>query len=301
MERDELEAFLILAEELHFGRTADRMRLSRSRISQLVQRMERLVGAPLFVRTSRRVGLTAVGRQLHADLAPLHRAMEDAVDRARATARGIDAVLHVGFSTPLAGEIVLATAEALRGTHPGLAVEICEVPLTDPYGPLRKGEYDVQFTELPVREVDLGQGPALLRDGRALAVAAGHPLAARSAVTLEDLADIPLLTVAGELPDHLAEHHAPRHTPAGRPILRGPAVTNMQEALMLVAAGRGGLLSAAHTADYHARPGVRFVPFQDAEPVGYGLVWRAEEATPAMRAFAAAAAKVARGHVRTAA
>lgn len=79
MERDEIECFLLLAEELHFGRTADRMRLFRARVSQLVQRLERRVGAPLFVRTSRRVALTSLGRQLRSDLEPHHRAMEAAL------------------------------------------------------------------------------------------------------------------------------------------------------------------------------------------------------------------------------
>lgn len=294
MERDELEAFLTLAEELHFGRTAERMRLSRSRVSQLVQRLERHIGAPLFARTSRRVGLTAVGRQLRADLEPLHRAMGEAVDRARATARGVTSVLHVGFTTPLTGEIALAAAEALRAGYPELAVEICEVPIADPYGSLRNGEFDVQIGELPVREDDLGHGPTLLREGRTLAIASNHPLATRGAVAFEDLADLSLLTIAGELPDHLQELYAPATTPAGRPIARGPSVTNMQEALVLVAAGRGALLSPAHAAMYHARPGVTYMPFLDATPVDYALVWRTDETTEALRLFARAAGEAAR-------
>ncbi|MEU0742212.1 LysR family transcriptional regulator [Streptomyces sp. NPDC006134] len=298
MERDELECFLLLAEELHFGRTADRMRLSRARVSQLVRRLERRVGAPLFTRTSRRVALTSLGRQLRADLEPHHRAIEAALERASATARGIDTVLHVGFSNPLTGEIVLKATEALRASHPGLAVEICEVPLADPYGQLRKGEFDVQITELPVREEDLGEGPTLLAEERVLAIGSAHPLAARESVSLEDLADVPLLTIAGQVPDHWLEHHVPARTPSGRPIPRGPGVTNMQEALMLVAGGRGALLAPAHTATYYARPGVAYIPFADAEPTGYGLVWRAGHATGAVRTFARIAREVAKDVVR---
>jgi DNA-binding transcriptional LysR family regulator len=270
------------------------MRLSRSRVSQLVRRLERHVGAPLFVRTSRRVGLTPVGRQLRDDLGPLHRAMEAAVERARATARGIETVLHVGFSTPPTGEIVLRAAERLRTSRPKLAVEICEVPLADPYGQLREGEFDAQVTELPVLEADLGHGPVLLREGRVLAVASGHPLAARGAVAFEDLAGPPLLTIAGELPEHLLELRAPARTPGGRAIGRGPAITNTQEALMMVAAGRGALLVPAHAATYHARPGVAYMPFLDAEPVDYGLVWRAGDTPEALRLFARAVHDAAR-------
>ncbi|MFG3015324.1 LysR family transcriptional regulator [Streptomyces cinerochromogenes] len=294
MERDELECFLLLAEELHFGRTAERMRLSRARVSQLVQRLERRVGAPLFIRTSRRVALSSLGRQLRADLEPHHRAIEAALERAAATARGVDTVLHVGFSNPLTGEIVMKTTEVLRVSHPGLAVEICEVPLADPYGQLRKGDFDLQIAELPVRESDLDEGPRLLAEERVLAIGSVHPLAARDSVSLEDLADVPLLTIAGDVPDYWLEHHAPARTPSGRPIARGPGMTNMQEALMLVAAGQGALLAPAHTALYHARPGVAYVPFADAEPTGYGLMWRAGHTTGAVQAFAGAAREVAR-------
>lgn len=294
MPQDELECFLILAEELHFGRTADRMRLSRSRVSQLVQRMERRVGAPLFARTSRRVELTALGRRLHDDLAPLHRAMGEAVARARAAARGVEGVLHVGFATPLVGDIALRTAEELRLRHPELAVEVCEIPLVDPYGQLRKGEFDVQLIEFPVREADVEHGPTLVEDRRALAIASGHPLAARESVTLADLERVPLLAVAGDGPAAHPAHGLPAGPAGPAGAGRGQRVTNMQEALMLVAAGRGALLAAAHTALYYARPGVTYVPFHDAEPIGYGLAWRAGEATEAVRAFARAALRVAR-------
>lgn len=300
MERDELECFLLLAEELHFGRTAERMRLSRARVSQLIQRTERRVGAPLFVRTSRRVALTALGRQLRADLEPHRRAIDAAVARAVATARGIDGVLHVGFANPLAGEIVMKATEALRVSHPGLAVELCEMPLGDPYGPLRKGEFDVQLTDFPVREEDLGGGPALLAEERVLAVASAHPLAARDSVSPEDLADVPLLTIDGEVPDYRLEHHVPSRTPSGRPIGRGPGVTNMQEALMLVAGGKGAFLTPAHTGTYFTRPGVAYVPFVDADPVGYGLVWRAGDGTGAVATFARTAREVARDVARAA-
>ncbi|WP_205327333.1 LysR family transcriptional regulator [Glycomyces sp. YM15] len=88
MERDELECFLILAEELHFGRTAVRMRLSRARVSQLVQRLERRLGAPLFERTSRNVRLTELGAGFREEVEPHHRAIERALARTAAASVG---------------------------------------------------------------------------------------------------------------------------------------------------------------------------------------------------------------------
>ncbi|MFE3795000.1 LysR family transcriptional regulator [Nocardia tengchongensis] len=66
IERYEVETLLTLAEELHFGRTAERLRVSTARVSQTVSKLERRVGVPLFRRTSRRVELTSAGRQFTA-------------------------------------------------------------------------------------------------------------------------------------------------------------------------------------------------------------------------------------------
>ncbi|WP_318202332.1 LysR family transcriptional regulator [Streptomyces sp. SCL15-4] len=294
MDHNELACFLVLAEELHFGRTADRLRLSRARVSQLVQRLERRVGAPLFTRTSRRVALTDLGSGLRAELEPHYRGIQDALAHAVAAARAATAVLHVGFSTPLAGEIALKTAERLRAARPGLTVEVCEVPFGDPYGLLRRGDFDVQLTDFPARDTDLRQGPVLLTEGRVLAVAAGHPLAGRDAVTPEDLAGVALLDVEGDVPEHWRRHRTPDRTPGGRPIGRGPSVTSFQEALTLVAGGRGALLTAAHTAVYHGRPGVSYVPVVGEEPLRYGVMWRAGDTNGTVRLFAALAHEAAR-------
>ncbi|MFG3254173.1 LysR family transcriptional regulator [Streptomyces sp. NPDC048172] len=294
MEREEVECLLILAEELHFGRTAERMRLSRARVSQLVQRLERRVGAPLFVRTSRRVVLTALGAALREELEPHHRAIDAALARAAASARAVEGTLNVGFSGPLAGEAVMRTADALGARHPGVEVHVCEVPFADPYSALRAGTYDVQLVELPIgrNESDLVSGPGLFTEGRVLAVGRSHPLAARSVASLEDLADVPLLTVDADLPAACRTVLAPDRTPSGRPVPPGPAVSNAQEALVFVAAGKGAWLTAAHAATYHPWPGVTYVPLADADPLTYGLVWRETHHTPTVRAFAHAAREV---------
>ncbi|MGX1806713.1 LysR family transcriptional regulator [Nocardia sp. NPDC055321] len=70
LERPELEAFLTLTEELHFGRTADRMHVSTGRVSQIIRKLERRVGAPLFERNSRGVALTPLGLRMHEEVLP---------------------------------------------------------------------------------------------------------------------------------------------------------------------------------------------------------------------------------------
>jgi DNA-binding transcriptional LysR family regulator len=62
VEHRDIEIFLTLAEELHFGRTAERLRVSPARITQAIKKQERQIGAVLFERTNRTIRLTPLGR-----------------------------------------------------------------------------------------------------------------------------------------------------------------------------------------------------------------------------------------------
>ncbi|GAA2402440.1 LysR family transcriptional regulator [Streptomyces glaucosporus] len=284
-ERHELEAFLVLAEELHFGRTAERLRLSQARVSQTIKKLERRIGAPLFERTSRRVALTPLGARLRDDLEPLHRGMTRAMARAIAAARGVDGVLHVGFLGVGAGELTPRILGAFRTRHPACEIRMRETHFADPLGPLRSGEVDVLITRLPVEEPDLTVGPVVLSEPRVLAVPAGHPFARRSRVSLEDLSRVTVFGVTGPAPDYWWDFHVPRFTPSGRPIPRGQDVATFQELLALIAAGQGASPVAASVDRYHARPDIAFVPIDDAPRTDVAVVWRTAGVTARTRAF----------------
>ncbi|MEU3554400.1 LysR family transcriptional regulator [Streptomyces fragilis] len=285
MERQEIEIFLTLAEELHFGRTAERVGVSQSRVSRTVARLERRIGARLFDRTSRQVAVTPIGEQLRADLAPAWRAVEEAVTRAMAAGRGITGSLRIGFSGAFTGHLLHSVAEAFGRRHPGVDVQIRQVQISDPFGPLRAGEVEVQITEPPMTEPDLTLGPVLVSQPRMLLMSSAHPFARREAVSLEDLAEATLLTVGGSAPRHWLDYHFPRLTPSGRPIPHGQAMTHWEDALSLVLAGKGVTPVAAAGAHYYSRPGLVFRPFTDAPGIDYAFVWPTGRETARLRAF----------------
>ncbi|WP_308283298.1 LysR family transcriptional regulator [Pseudonocardia nigra] len=97
LEIRELECFLVLADELHFGRTGERLFVSQSRVSQLVRSLERRVGARLVERTSRRVRLTPLGEEFRAALRPAYDALRATVDDVRTAARTVAGRLRIGF------------------------------------------------------------------------------------------------------------------------------------------------------------------------------------------------------------
>ena len=90
MEIRDVEIFLTLAAELHFGRTAERLHVSQARISQAVNQQERRIGGALFDRSNRRqIRLTPLGRQLRDDLRPVYDGLRASLERAQLAAQGI--------------------------------------------------------------------------------------------------------------------------------------------------------------------------------------------------------------------
>ncbi|MEU5216733.1 LysR family transcriptional regulator [Streptomyces sp. NPDC020807] len=285
LERYELEAFLTLAEELHFGRTAERLGVSTGRVSQTVKKLERRVGTPLFVRTSRSVRLTPVGQRLYEDLLPAYRQLREAVTRATEAGRGLHGTLRTGFGPAWGGDLLTAAADTLLARYPGCEVTVREVPLDGGFGLLADGTLDVQFVAFPVREPELTAGPVVVTAERMMLLPANHPLATRPSLSLDDLAGLPMILPEGANPRYWIDHHYPRRTPSGAAVGRGPTAATWQEVLAHVSAGRGVAPGAALGASYHPRPGIAYVPVHDAPPVEYGLAWRTASDSALLRAF----------------
>lgn len=289
LELYEMEAFLTLAEELHFGRTAERTHVTTARVSQTIRKLERRVGAPLFDRTSRRVSLTPIGQRLYDDLRPARELIESGLERATLAARGISGTLHVGFVGAPGGQLLAEAGTALRDRQEDFDLAIHEVQLVDAAPELLGGQVEVLLTCYPPRVDELVTGPALVREAQVLAVPSGHAYAAQETVAREDVeAAVELRT-----PDALAGRAAHRRSSPARPSVGpGPAVESLQEALTLVGAGVGVLPIGAHARRYHPRPDVVYVPFRDAPPVTWHLVWRAGRVTARVRAFTEAVGDV---------
>ncbi|MEU0588821.1 LysR family transcriptional regulator [Streptomyces sp. NPDC006132] len=278
LELRELECFLVLAEELHFGRTGERLYVSQSRVSQLVSALERRVGGRLVHRTSRRVALTPLGERFVQRLRPAYGGLREAVDDARAAARGVEGALRIGFQgTADAG--LAAAVRAFRSAHPECATDLVEIPLADPFGGVRDGAVDAAVVLLPVREPDLVLGPVFSRRPQTVAVARDHPFASREAVSAAEVAETPLVTAGPPAPAYWRTAHAPSAVP-------GPAVSTLQEGLTQVAAGRAGMLLCRPTASYHRREDVAFVPVEGVPESALGLVWHRDGESAAVRAFA---------------
>ena len=285
VERQEIETFLALCEELHFGRTAVRLRISPARVTQLIQKTERRIGAPLFERTTRGVLLTDLGRQLQQDLLPAHRAVEAAVRLAVQAAKGVSGELRLGFLGGANGRNLIDLARIFEARHPEATTRLqLETEVGNHLQPLRDDRIDVLATLLPVKEPDLVVGPVVLRESMVMAVHEDHAIARRGRASLEDLADEPVVLSSGN--DYWVEHFVPRHTPSGRPVERTHTVDSLQAGIALIASGQGIGPVVAQFAQYNEQPEIVYVPLDEGPVIESALVWSAARESELIRAFA---------------
>ncbi|WP_405645399.1 LysR family transcriptional regulator [Streptomyces uncialis] len=298
LERLELQVFLTLAEELHFGRTAERLHVTTGRVSQILKKLEGRVGTLLFDRSSRTVELTEIGRQLRDDLQSGYEQIETGLARASQAARGSGSSLRVGFVGALAGQVMHRAAQRFTDDELGAPVTIREVQVVDALARLRGGHLDVLVISLPLSAPDITVGPVLFSEARMLAVPAGHPLATRASVTMEDLVGIVVLRPTDTTPGAWPADRHPRRTPSGSTIVGGPRVDTFQEALQQAGAGAGAVIVGAQVLRFYSRPDVVYVPFSDAPPIEWAATWLKTNDVPRNRSFARIAQEIGSGFLQ---
>ncbi|MBT2447767.1 LysR family transcriptional regulator [Streptomyces sp. ISL-43] len=284
MELRDIEIFLVLAEELHFGRTAQRLHVSQARVSQAIKKQERRIGAELFIRTSRTVFLTEVGRQFRDDLQPVYAGLHESLERAQLAARGITAQLRVSLM-PFNVVDLHPYWKAFRARYPQWGLQIRQATFNHVFSQLRSGAMDVMVVWLPVEEPDLTVGPPLCTDSRILAVAADHRFAGRDSVPVELLAEFPHATALG-LPDYWEDSYLPFHTPRGRPIERIAVADNADELIGMVSMGEIIHTFPGHVTRYWGMSNIRWLPIPDMGTMTFALVWRTEVENDLIRALA---------------
>jgi DNA-binding transcriptional LysR family regulator len=295
VELREIRLFLVLADELHFGRTAERCRVTQSRVSQSLRELERKLGVDLVRRTSRRVELTSAGERFRDDAGAALATLERALDATERSGRSVREPVRLGvMAAAVVGPEVRAIIEAHERTNLDSPVELVGLPFRDRFGPLRRGEIDVMVASLPVDLPGIVTGRVLSRHPRMLAVGRTHPLAARPTVSVEDLADHAVAELDLVAPRGLVESMVPTTTPTGRPIPRVPLRADEASTLILaVASGKVVHPVTSAFAATYAHPDVTYVRIHDLPPSRSVLAWRTRDRHRGLRAFLRAAEEVA--------
>ena len=291
VELRQIRTFLTLADELHYGRTAARLGVTPSRVSQSIQSLEALVGGKLFERTSRRVELTPLGAALRDGVAPAYALLESAFGEARERAAGVSGTVRIGmYSRAAGGPHLLDVVRAFQERHPSCRVEFVDTGFArDQLDWMRQGEVDSLVMRLPLTSPEIAVGPVLSREDRVLLVASDHPLATRSHLSYEEVAPYPVTD--GPLPREVMDSFVPPVTPSGRPMTREP-VHSIEEAIMRVSLGEVVHPTVASLLEHYPHPNVVAVPICDLPPSETALIWLREKASARVLAVAEVAAEL---------
>jgi DNA-binding transcriptional LysR family regulator len=287
-----LRYFAVVAEELHFSRAAERLRVSQPALSKQIRQLERELRFPLFRRTRPRVELTAAGEALlpaawHL-LADWEQALADATQRANEEAK----LLQVGFQTSVGGGLYQDIAARFAALRPEWRLELRAHVWSDPTGGLRDRSADVAFVWLPAGAEDVIEVLPLRSERKYVALPAGHRLARQGAIQLADLLEEPFVALppeAGALRDHwLALEERGAH-----PVRIGAQARTADEAFEAVATGHGIVLLAEGNVSVYARPGIVCRPVVGVQPSQLAVAWRRGDQRTAVREFVGAAVDVA--------
>ncbi|GAA3812895.1 LysR substrate-binding domain-containing protein [Sphaerisporangium flaviroseum] len=187
MELRQLEYFVAVAEECHFTRAAKRMRVAQSGLSASIRSLERELGAPLFLRSTRQVELTPAGRALLAEARRALSATDAAKDAVAAVQGLLRGSLAIGSLQCLHAVHLPAVLARFVAVHPGLEIQLRQGGSGELIEQVRAGRLDLAFVSRPARcPDDVLVGP-LADEPLVLACTPEHPLAVREKVALEEL------------------------------------------------------------------------------------------------------------------
>src|SRR4051795_7208098 len=258
MNLHQLRCFVLAAEELHFGRAAQRLDILPSAFGRFIRLLEEDLGVKLFVRTTRNVVLTEEGEQLLGDARKLLAQADAIQNRFRETVRLRATKLRVGAIDSAAAGLIPMLLNDFRKERPDVEVQLLEDKTIRLLPRVLSGRLDLAFVRPPRSRAPNLVYRHLFYETPVVAIASSHPLARRRKVSIENIADQPLI-----VPDRRSRPH--RHDltmklfeEAGFEARVAQVADEKQTIVNLVSAGLGVAIVPRWTSRMATR-GVRFI------------------------------------------
>ncbi|CAB3809938.1 HTH-type transcriptional regulator BenM [Paraburkholderia ultramafica] len=264
MEFRHLKYFVVVAEERHFTRAAERLGMAQPPLSQQIRKLEHEIGAQLFRRLTRGVELTDAGRVLYEDARRIVNEVELAKSRAQGAARGQTGSIRVGFASSVVFHPVIADiVRAYRESHPAVRLSPSESNVEALIDDLMAGRIDLAIIRQTSQESDRLKTEALLDEDMLIVLPPQHPMAASPCIDLRSIAHETLIMFPRAIAPALYDEVISACQRAGFTPLLGQESTQVASAVSMVAAGFGvsvvpNSIRQVHAGvSYHAIEGTR--------------------------------------------
>jgi len=287
MDIEQLRSFLAVADELHFGRAAERLHVAQPPLSRTIKRLERELGTRLFDRNTRSVRLTSSGQALMDPAKEVLDALRRAETAVRSADHGEVGTVRIAFAGVSTHRLVARLARVVRSQRPGIQLELSSQNFAQPaMKRLLAGETDLALGRWDVVPAEIS-AQVVMPDSLVLAVPDTHPLAGARRPSIGQLVSEGFVSLppheGSVLPDRL-RRLAHANGFVAEVVQVAP---DTQTALALVSAEVGCHLTLASVAENVTDPHVVFIPLNESTPsldVHLRAAWRRADQNPALRA-----------------
>jgi DNA-binding transcriptional LysR family regulator len=279
-----LRYFIAVAEELHFGRAAERLHIAQPPLSQQIRQLETELGFQLFHRTKRSVKLTEAGQAFLTECQRLFRQLDQAIQTGRQTSRGEVGQLVIGFVSSTAYNVLPDILRTFRAAVPDVKLELHELTTDQQLEWLRENRLDVGLLRPPVEDQAF-QLSVIFQEPLVVALPETHPLAAEVEISAQSLASQSFIIFPRTLAPGLYDQIISFCQQAGfSPHVVQEAI-QMQTIISLVAAEMGVAIVPLSLQNLQ-RTGVIYKPFSQETPqAAIALITKKDDASPAVQKF----------------
>lgn len=266
----QIEAFLAVVEEMHFGRAAQRLFVSAPWLSHTVKDLETSLNVELLIRTTRSVELTPAGAVFAALASQMLTDLSTAIRTAQSVSAAPRGALKLGYSIGSGLDVIPRLLRIYHQRHPHIAIQSEEFDFTDPSAGLRDNLVNVAVIRHPVGLAGL-VSLDLATERRVASLPEDHPLAIRESVSVAEILPEPIIA-APDSPGPWRDYWILTEYRAGPAPVVGEAST-LDAEMQLVSRGVGISVTSEATGLWHRWPGVTFVPIHDLSPCVVSLAW----------------------------
>lgn len=284
MELRQLRYFMVVAEELHFGRAAARLHIAQPALSQQIQTLERALNVQLLQRTKRNVTLTDAGRLFLEEARVTLRQAEQTAYVAMLAGRGVMGRLTLGFTGTALYSVMPTIVCLYRDSYPDVDITLQEMSTEEQVHALQSSQIHVGLLYPPLRDADIGAIP-LFYESLVVVLPDHHPLADLSEISLAHLTDESFVLFPRVEGPCLHDRIIGMCQQVGFSPRIAYETARPQIMIGLVAAGMGVALTFESMA-YLKRPGVLYKPLCEATPEwAMAVAWRQSNVVPVVQTF----------------
>lgn len=293
MDVKHIRAFLIVAEELHFGRAAERLHMTQPPVSRLIRNLEQDMSAQLFERSTRTVRLTAAGEALVEPARNILISYQLANAAVEAAGKGEVGHLRLGFTGIATHTLVGRLSKLVRNTHPGIHLSLQSSSFALPaMDNVTDGTFDLAFGHWPFVPQAV-ETRTLAQESLVVALPKGHRLSGRESVSMKELETEDFITLPPNPGSTTIERLYALCQAAGFSPSVAQVAPDTWTILSLVGAEFGCSVTVSSVPRNITFPNVVFIPLEDPQgPFPLLMAWRRDNDNPALHEVLRLAAKL---------